>query len=83
MKEDEGVAAGLVVREPDPADRRAWFAAITRDGRSRLKRAAPVYLRGIEAHFSRHLSAEERRVIRQGLERVLAEGATERMRLAR
>ena len=80
---DEMVEAGLVVREPDPGDRRAWFAAITRDGRSTLKRAAPVYLRGIEAHFSRHLTAEERRVIRQGLERVLAEGASERMRVAR
>lgn len=69
---DEMVGAGLVAREADPADRRSWFTSITPQGRSTLRRAAPVYLRGIDAHFSRHLSAEERRVVRQGLERVLS-----------
>jgi DNA-binding MarR family transcriptional regulator len=70
---DEMVEAGLVGREPDPGDRRSWFATITRDGRSTLRRAAPVYLRGIAAHFSGHLSAEEIRVMRGALERVLEE----------
>lgn len=69
---DEMVGAGLVVRQPDPADRRSWFASITPKGRSILRRAAPVYLRGIDSHFSRHLSTEEKRVLRQGLERVLS-----------
>jgi DNA-binding MarR family transcriptional regulator len=77
---DEMVAAGLVTREPDPGDRRCWYAAITREGRSTLKRAAPVYLRGIEAHFSRHLSVEEKRVMRQGLERVLERSGEEERR---
>lgn len=71
---DEMVGAGLVVREPDPADRRSWFASITREGRASLRRAAPVYVRGISSHFSRHLTVEELRVIRIALERVLAEG---------
>jgi DNA-binding MarR family transcriptional regulator len=74
---DEMVGAGLVVREPDPADRRSWFATITKEGRSALRRAAPVYLRGIDTHFSRHLTAEERRAIRRGLERVLEESRSE------
>jgi len=70
---DEMVAAGLVCREPDPSDRRAWFATLTREGRAVLRRAAPVYLRGISAYFSSRLSAQETRVIRDALERVLAE----------
>ncbi len=70
---DEMVEAGLVEREPDPADRRSWFATITRDGRATLRRAAPVYLRGIASHFSGRLGAEEIRVVRGALERVLEE----------
>ncbi|HEX3604530.1 MAG TPA: MarR family transcriptional regulator [Candidatus Dormibacteraeota bacterium] len=70
---DEMVDAGLAVREPDPSDRRSWFAAITREGRATLRRASPVYRRGVVAHFSRHLGAGEIEVIREALERVLAE----------
>ncbi len=78
---DEMVEAGLVAREPDPADRRSWFATITRDGRATLRRAAPVYLRGIASYFSGHLTAEEVRVMREALERVLEElpGVTRRV----
>jgi DNA-binding MarR family transcriptional regulator len=74
---DEMVGAGLVEREVDPADRRSWFATITREGRRTLKRAAPVYLRAIAASFSRHLSGEEKRVMREGLERVVAASTAE------
>ncbi len=70
---DQMVDAGLVAREPDPSDRRSWFAIITRDGRATLRRAAPVYLRGIASHFSGHLTVEELRVVRDALERVVAE----------
>lgn len=48
---DELVAAGLVVRQPNPADRRSSYAAITPEGRARLRRAAPVYLEAIRTHF--------------------------------
>lgn len=68
---DELVGAGLVARQPDPDDRRATFAVITGAGRTVLRRAAPVYLRGIEEHFTAHLSDRELRVLGQSLQRVL------------
>jgi DNA-binding MarR family transcriptional regulator len=75
---DEMVVAGLVRREVDPSDRRSWFAILTPDGRAALRRAAPVYLRGISTDFSQHLRAEEKRVIRDALERVAATTVTPR-----
>jgi DNA-binding MarR family transcriptional regulator len=62
---------GLVERRPDPADGRATLATITRAGRAALRRAAPVYLAGIDEHFTRHLTAAERRTIARVLQRVL------------
>lgn len=67
---DELVAAGLVERLPDPADGRASFAAITRQGRVALRRAAPVYLAGIERHFTRHLSQREKQTLTTALGKV-------------
>jgi len=61
---------GLVRREADPIDGRATFAVITPEGRARLRRAAPVYVAGIERHFARHLTAQERKVIARGLGKV-------------
>ena len=46
---------GYVLREPDPADRRALQITITREGRALLKRMWPIYERGIETHFAAHL----------------------------
>ena len=69
---DELVRAGLVTREANEADRRSAYAVITAEGRSRLRKAAPTYLAGIERHFSRQLSDEERRTIAEALGRVLA-----------
>ncbi len=68
---DQLVGDGLVGREADPADRRATFAVITVAGRRALRRAAPVYLRGIQEHFTAHLSDRELRVLSQSLQRVL------------
>lgn len=68
---DQLVGAGLVARAPDPDDRRATFAVITAAGRTTLRRAAPVYLRGIREHFAAHLTAREVSVLTQGLQRVL------------
>jgi DNA-binding MarR family transcriptional regulator len=64
--------AGLVIREPNPDDGRSSFAAVTPEGRARLRAAAPVYLAGIESHFARHLSDEEIRTLTGALGRVLA-----------
>lgn len=61
---------GLVERVPDPADGRASLATITAAGRKARRRAAPIYLAGIEDHFNRYLTAAERRTIASGLRRV-------------
>ena len=67
---DELVERGLVERQPDPDDGRASLAVITRLGSDALRRAAPVYLAGIEKHFTSHLDDHERAVITAGLQRV-------------
>ena len=62
--------AGLLRREPDPADRRGSYAAITEEGGATLRRMWPVYAAGIAEHFGRHLTDEETRVIASALGRV-------------
>jgi DNA-binding MarR family transcriptional regulator len=69
---DRMVEAGLVRRERCQDDRRGWFAVLTDQGRSALRRAAPVHLRGIHEHFARHLSPEEVEVLTAALSRVVA-----------
>jgi DNA-binding MarR family transcriptional regulator len=69
---DRMVEAGLVRRERCQDDRRGWFAVLTDQGRSALRRAAPVHLRGIHEHFARHLEPEEVQVLATALARVVA-----------
>jgi DNA-binding MarR family transcriptional regulator len=69
---DRMVEAGLVRRERCQDDRRGWFAVLTDQGRSALRRAAPVHLRGIQEHFARHLEPEEVQVLATALARVVA-----------
>jgi DNA-binding MarR family transcriptional regulator len=64
--------AGLVRREANPEDGRSSFAAVTAEGRARLRQTAPVYLSGIEEHFLRHLGAAEVRTLVRALGRVVA-----------
>lgn len=68
---DELVAAGLVERVPNPADRRSAFARITAAGRARLRAAAPTYLAGIERHFTSHLTEREAATVATALQKVL------------
>ncbi len=68
---DEMVRAGLVRREPDPADGRASFAVITDPGRDALRAAAPVYLDGVDEHVLRVLTPAERTTLERALNRVL------------
>lgn len=63
--------AGLVERLADPSDGRATLASITTSGRKALRQAAPVYLDGIDRHFTRHLSADEQHVVVVSLQRVI------------
>jgi DNA-binding MarR family transcriptional regulator len=67
---DELVAAGLVERVSHPDDRRSTIVTLTVAGRQRFRRAAPIYVRGIERHFTRHLGSDAETVAR-ALERVL------------
>jgi DNA-binding MarR family transcriptional regulator len=69
---DRMVEAGLVRRERCENDRRGWFAVLTDQGRSALRRAAPVHLRGIHEHFTSHLTTEEVQVLTAALARVVA-----------
>src|SRR5215218_11275989 len=69
---DEMEKAGLVRRDPDPEDRRAAFAVITDDGRAALRKAAPVYLQGIEDEFLSYLTPGERKTLERSLRKVLA-----------
>jgi DNA-binding MarR family transcriptional regulator len=69
---DQLAAEGLVTREANPDDRRSAYAAITEAGRARLRAAAPVYLDGIERHFTARLGEAEARRVAAALEKVLA-----------
>jgi DNA-binding MarR family transcriptional regulator len=62
---------GLVERHTDPDDGRAALATITPAGRAALKRAAPVYLAGIEEHFNRYLSPTDKRAVATALQPVI------------
>ena len=67
---DELVRAGLVTRASNPSDRRSAYAELPAVGAERLRAAAPVYLAGIEALFSRHLTRSELDVLAGALWRI-------------
>ena len=69
--------AGLVVREPDPDDRRGTRTALTSAGRAALRRAAPVHVRGVQRHFARHLEGDEARVLLAACARIVAAARAE------
>jgi DNA-binding MarR family transcriptional regulator len=62
---------GYVERRTDPSDARASLVSLTASGRAARKRAAPLYLEGIERHFNRYLTPTARRAIQTGLQRVI------------
>jgi len=53
---DELAAAGLAERQPDHADGRSSFAALTPAGRAALRRAWPVYRQAIGRHLGARLT---------------------------
>ena len=63
--------AGLLHREPDPADGRGLYAVLTEEGLEALRRTWPTYARGIAEHFGKHLNDEEVEVLDRALRRVL------------
>jgi DNA-binding MarR family transcriptional regulator len=68
--------AGLLRREPDPADGRGSFAVLTDVGAGMRERMWPVYARGIAEHFGAHVSDEEAEVLTRALGRVRAAGSS-------
>lgn len=63
---------GILRREPDPADGRGLYAALTDEGLEALRVTWPVYARGIAEHFGQHLGDEEVDVLDRALCRVSA-----------
>jgi DNA-binding MarR family transcriptional regulator len=64
-------AAGLVERQDAADDGRGYELVLTRAGRAMRKKMWPAYEAQIEALFSRHLGAEEARVIGEALGRAV------------
>ena len=62
---------GYVTRRPDPDDGRSILVAIDKAGKAALAHAAPIYMAGIDRHFTQHLSASQQRSIATGLNRVI------------
>lgn len=72
---DEMTGPGLVGKVRDEDDRRVVWATITDNGVAALRTTAPLYLRGIETHFSAYLSDPEKSVVAAALTRVSRQGA--------
>ena len=56
---DELAAAGLAERQPDQADGRSSFAALTPAGREALRRAWPVYRQAIRRQLTARLTPRQ------------------------
>lgn len=67
---DAMAAVGLATKTQYPEDRRVIWAGITELGVQAVLATAPTYLRGIEKHFSRYLTADEKPVLTTALTRV-------------
>lgn len=63
--------AGFVKRWHCPQDRRMWFVLLTDAGARELQDSAPLHLRGIEEHFTRHLTEAEAETLALGLSRMI------------
>ncbi|HQW51436.1 MAG TPA: MarR family transcriptional regulator [Tepidiformaceae bacterium] len=70
---DRMCAAGLVSRSADDSDRRGRWVSLEPAGIARLHDAAPVHMRGIQAHFARHLDGGEAAALAAVLRRIAAD----------
>lgn len=70
---DRIAVAGLVRREPAPADARGTYTVLTLDGVRRLREAAPVHLAGVQRHWLAHFDDDELQVLGRMLARVAEE----------
>jgi MarR family 2-MHQ and catechol resistance regulon transcriptional repressor len=63
-------AAGLVVREACPTDRRGFNAVLTKKGKARIETAVPIHLGHLDELFTGVLDAEERAQLEHALRKV-------------
>jgi DNA-binding MarR family transcriptional regulator len=71
---DQLVDRGLIERRADPSDARASIAALTKEGKSVLRKTSGIYLEGVKKHFAAHLEEAELKAIADPLERLVADG---------
>jgi DNA-binding MarR family transcriptional regulator len=69
---DRMVAAEYVTRERCEDDRRGTFAVLSPAGAACLRGASGVHLRGVRAHFDRHLDGRDVAALGDALAKVLA-----------
>lgn len=67
---DRMETAGLVERIQSLTDRRGTFVTLSSAGRNRLRDAGPIYVRGIQEHFTQHLEDAELTVLRSVMTRL-------------
>jgi DNA-binding MarR family transcriptional regulator len=70
-------AEGLLTRDRCGTDRRGAYAVITEQGVAALRKAWPVYARGISYYFARWLSQEEAQIFAAAFERLLQTSSDE------
>jgi len=68
---DKLEANGLLNRPSAVTDGRGAFTVLTDEGMAALRKARPVYARGIRTYFADSLSDDEVRVYRDSLARML------------
>ena len=73
---DELAAAGLAERQPDEADGRSSFAALTARGKDALRRAWPVYRQAIRRHLGARLTTQQCRELAALLDQAVASAET-------
>ena len=71
---DRMIAAGLVVRETCPGDRRGFYAVITQRGKDTIERVGPDHSKEAWEVFLGHITGEEAVLLGQVFKRVLAAG---------
>ena len=64
-------AEGFLRRDRSGADRRGAYAVITEEGIAALRRAWPIYARGIAQYFAHWLTEEEAQLFAAALERIV------------
>ncbi len=73
---DDLAAVGLAERQPDVADGRSSFAALTPPGKAALRRAWPVYRDAIRRHLGARLTTQQCRELASLLEQAVADSET-------